>query len=148
MTAYFDKLAAALHDIRARGAANDIKALEDLMHLEHRMVFDVRIASMMPAFPEKLRTRIDEAILKYGVESQPRQVKGWVGNDFEHNHQHVTSIGCLVESFHDIFHEVALRQLPRLSDDPRTPLHCLFADAETKTEEMAQRLLTEGKDRI
>jgi len=133
MTSYFDDKHERLH--AAEGAfhrtgdhAAFAKALDEI---DTEVVHGVTICSEMPGFPEDLRDRLHLIVLKHSVASLPVNclIPG-----YESEEDHARGIHRLVLDLHTLFHDVARRQLDRFSDDPLTPLRCLYASGEGRRE--------------
>lgn len=125
MTYYFDDKHEKLTKIADLG---DHKGVRDI---DAEVVRDVSLACGFDGFPEDLEKRIHLIVLKYSVECQPVNS---VGPDYETFDAHVKGIHAMIWDLHTVFHDLAMRRIESFGDDPRTPLHTLYAKVEERRE--------------
>lgn len=136
MTAYFDQAGQKLQKIQQELATTPIeqvvKRLEDI---DAELVWDISICSQFEGFPDDLRDRAHQTVLKYSAACQPVN-----GRDpgYESMYDHIRGLGDLISDMHTIFHNLVTRNIHGFSDDPRAPLRMLYARAEGQREEIVE----------
>ena len=131
MTQYFDAKAKTLSDLRSfKGLESLTRALEQL---DSEVVWDVSICSELKGFPDDLRVRMNQVVLKYSAACTPVNKSGPCYEDAE---SHVNGLLNMVGDLHTIFHELCERNLTGFSDDPRTPLRILYSASEERREDL------------
>lgn len=145
MTAYFDDYRRQVDALEASwrpsGEDSDAAVLAELrLHsIDKAIVWDVSLCTEQPAFPPDLRESIHRAILKFSPAGQPRRGSTL---DYETTDDHFSLVRSLVEALHDQFHSLGRRGLQNFTDDPRTPLWELAANAEEFRERIALDVVT------
>jgi len=136
VTEYFDSAAEELATIKKK-SQNEKAGLvlhgfiKQIEKIDAKLVWDVSLCSEFEGFPEDLRTRVHQTVLKWSAAAQP---VGSQGPCYETYEEHVRGIESLISDLHTIFHELAERQIKGFGDDPRTPLRILYSRAEEKRE--------------
>jgi hypothetical protein len=133
MTAYFDQV----HDEFNALDPNNISAFcKGIDQIEERLVFDCSVCAQWPGFPEDLRQRVHETILKYGSATLPMDFP----RGFDTAEEQLESMHKLCFDLHSIFHDLLNRGLDGpWSDDPRMPLRALYAQCEEVREQLARK---------
>jgi len=145
MTAYFDSKGKQLYDVHEAFIAGKLSVGDFTTQVEtidRDVVWDVSLASELPGFPEHLRTRVHETVLRHSSAGLPVNAKDPC---YETPGDFVRGIHRLVGDLHTIFHDVFLANVPRFTDDPRSALRAIYADAEVKREEMIEARGIEGR---
>lgn len=128
MTSYFDDVNTAIYNLRT-----DDNKYDTIKTIEEKLVGDCTVCAMMPGFPDDLRKRVHEVVLKHAVYCLPLNAPP---KDFETWEDHVRIMRELNSDLHTVFHDVARSRLDRFSDSPTMPLRCLYADGETEREQI------------
>jgi len=131
MTEYFDSKGSLLAKIDPKKEPDYSQLSKALEDLDYGVVWDVSLCSEFEGFPEDLRARVNQTVLKWSSAAQPVNKSG---PDYETVEEHIRGISSMISELHTIFHELAERRLRGFSDDPRTPLRVLYARAEERRE--------------
>lgn len=138
MTSYFDgrheELRKVEEAIKARPEAVSEHAAA-IEAIDAGVVWDVTLAAEMPVFPEDLRLRVHNVVLKYTAACQPVNSKNLP--DYESIEDYARDIHKMIWDLHTVFHDVASRKLQGFSDDPRAPLRVIYARGEEERERLA-----------
>jgi hypothetical protein len=117
MTAYFDQVDAALHDLND----DDYDALRAW---EFELVHNCSLASMLPGFPVEFREPLNRVVVRWGVYTAPRIAEP----DFEFQAEHRSRLQRLSSDLHTLFHDVV--RAGGLSDGPRAYASAVVVQAE------------------
>jgi hypothetical protein len=90
VTTYFDK---AHNELSLAANLNDWPRLKVLNPVEEKAVFDCTIAAMQSGFPEALRLKVHQVVLRHGVNMLPLNA---TPADFETIEQHERKIHDLI----------------------------------------------------
>lgn len=129
MTAYFDDMSRRISRLK------EVDAYDGARDLELKLVRDVTICAMWPGFPEDLRLAVHKTVLCFGIQSLPVNAEP---ADFEFWEEGRQRLHRLCSDFHDIFHELARRDIYGFSDSPKMPLAVLYATGEEERERMVE----------
>ena len=127
MTAYFDSVSSKIGSAELFG--------DTLNEIEDRLVTDVTVCAMMPGCNGNIAERIHKAVLRWGESNMPLNAPPV---DYEHAETRRSRLHSLGSDLHDIFHDLARLGHDRFTDDPLTPLRCLYADGEVVREGMVE----------
>lgn len=145
MTAYFDSKGKQLHDVHQAFIAGKLSIGEFTTQVEtidRDVVWDVSLASALPGFPVHLRTRVHETVLRHSSAGLPVNAKDPC---YETTDDFARGIEHLISDLHTVFHDVFRANVPRFTDDPRSSLRALYADAELVREEMIETRGIDGR---
>lgn len=123
MTAYFDEMQVRVRDVP------EAESWSKLGEIEDELVHDVRVATMLPGFPEHLVESVDRAVLRLGTSSLPLNMPE---PDFEHEWERRARLTQLCSELHDVFHDVV--RSGGISDSPLNFRRALAAAAEERQE--------------
>jgi hypothetical protein len=135
MTAYFDEMHKRIHELDGNAA----RAWELFGIVENDLVRDVSVASEFPDFPEDLRLRINQLVLKHCVQALPVNAPP---ADFAEMSTYTDRLQRLCWDLHTVFHDLVYRAAEDetlrawFSDDPRQPLRVLLCRSEERREQL------------
>lgn len=142
MTAYFDIFGEKVDSIRrkvrdigtdAAYAAYAAKLDEQLDKAEETILYDVTICVESPGCPEDIRDAAHRVLLRYSIQATPPGIEP---PDYADLDGHAELLGRMGSDLHTVFHALGSRRLDNFTDDPRTPIRCLFGKGDERREGM------------
>jgi len=131
VTAYFDDT----HE-RISSVGDGFECATELDAIEEKLVFDCTVCAMFSDVPNKIREEVHQIVLRRGNAMLPLNAPGAV---IETVQEHKQLLHDLCWDLHTTFHDLCKCGIDRLSDDPRMPLWCLYADGEGEREELVEK---------